>query len=326
MRLREHNILLSLWKWKLLSSAALADMWYPDCAVSTAYRKLWDLKQEGLICAVPIQRTDDRSSYVWSLTKKGFHSILADLPGLKAEGHKSETPYHDHLVTAIHLGEWLKEIPAQCALFSEQELRCLHVDQYPEWVPHTDIHRPDGYWRTTINGKGATIALEVELTRKSGSNYRGVGQFYSNRERLYRIIWVVPTKGLAFHIQKEIKSVAPEKYALHSFILLNDFLNYGWEAKFFLSRELDYPMRILFGMHGEKFSEKLNKPVCTTSLLNTLKSPHKSTASRVSRKIEMSDRVGYSTLPSPLDKNLSSTPSVSEILPSQNNTEGGPEQ
>lgn len=84
-------------------------------------------------------------------------------------GYKSENKEHDFWVTAIHLGDWLYQIPIGSALCSEQQLRRLHRDHYPEWVPKSTDHRPDGWWNINCgrpNNK-SLIALEVELSRKS---------------------------------------------------------------------------------------------------------------------------------------------------------------
>ncbi|MBI4403530.1 MAG: hypothetical protein HY537_05185 [Deltaproteobacteria bacterium] len=318
MNLLDKNICLSLWKWKLLSTAALTEMYFEHLAPCTAYKRLWSLKRGGLIQHVPVDWKKIDRRFLWALTRKGFNSIREFLPKLRNDAFRSETIDHDHLVSAIHIGEWLKGIPAGCALFSEQQLRCLYRDQYPDWVPNVDIHRPDGYWRTLVNGKRATVALEVELTRKSGPDYRGIGLFYSKRDKLFRVIWVVKTIATATHIQKEIRIVDSENYLIHDFILLTHFLEESWGAKIVMGRDEGLPMAALFCPR----EEKSRKYISSTFLLNTLKSPHMSKSCAFSSKIKTSEGVGSSTLLSPSPNESSVRPATNKPLNQTSNTKG----
>lgn len=322
MNFNEEQVLLSLWRWKLLSTAALTELHFPALSSYTAYCNLRIMEQKNLVHLIPVPGKKEKYSMLWALTIKGFREIQICLPDLKEAGYKSESVRHDRLVSAIHIGEWLKGIPPNCELFSEQELRRLHVDQYPTWVPKVDFHRPDGYWLTKIGEQSAVIALEVELTRKSGFAYRGTGQFYSNRKNVFRVIWVVPTMGLATHIQKEIKAVIPEGYLVHNFILLSDFTQHGWNAKFILGEEQGFPMASLLGLDGLK----LPKYIWSALLLDTKKSPHMSKSYSSLRKLLKSDRVGISNLLTPPTKNTSNATPVTPKLHTTTNSNGGQDQ
>ena len=319
MNFNEEQVLLSLWKWKLLSTAALTELHFRDIAPSTAYYNLWLMEKKNLIHLIPIPGKGTARAFMWTLSLKGFREIKECLPELKNDGYKSESIRHDYLVSAIHIGEWLGEIPIGCELFSEQELRTLHIDQYPDWVPKVDFHRPDGYWLTKIGDQSGVIALEVELTRKSGFAYRGTGQFYSNRKNVFRIIWVVPTPGLATHIQKEIKTVAPDGYLAHNFILLKDFEKNGWNAKFILGEEQGYPLKALLGFGSQTSA----KHVWSNVMLNTLKSPHRTQSYNGYLKLLKSDRVGTYNLLTPPSKNISNIAPITQKLHSTTNSNTG---
>jgi hypothetical protein len=89
-------------------------------------------------------------------------------------------------------------------VFSEQELRRVAIDQYPPWVPRTDGHRPDGYWRVPCLKEKILLALEVELTQKRDLDYSLLAQFYAEEKSIFRVIWVTRTLSLAKHIQSII--------------------------------------------------------------------------------------------------------------------------
>ena len=291
MNFIEQQVLLSLWRWKLLSTAAITEMHYRHLSPATAYFNLMEMCKKHFICAVPFP--GKASDFLWSLSPKGFGALREVLDSLREDGYKSETLRHDALVTAIHIGEWLKGTPDGCDLFSEQELRRKYFEHYPEWVPNMDIHRADGYWLTKIGDRSAVLALEVELTRKRRYSYRGIGGFYSHRKNVFRVIWVVSTMGLARHIQNEIKAVHPVGYLCHDFILLKDFLVNGWYARFVIGRENGLPLSLLLGCGDEKTT----KHVWSFFLLNTKKSPHRSHSYHAYRKLLNSDRVGTYNLP-----------------------------
>lgn len=307
MNFNEEQVLLSLWRWKVLSTATLTELHFSKVSPTTAYYHLSQMRKQNLIHLTPVPGSDS-SAFYWCLTVRGFREVLPSLPQLKDEGYKSESLKHDGLVSAIHLGDWVRGVPPDCAVFSEQELRRLHLDQYPSWVPAIDIHRPDGYWLTKIGGDRAVIALEVELTRKSGSQYRGIGTFYSNRKNVTRILWVVRTMGIIRHVQKEIKAVVSQRYLVHDFVLLKDYQQNGWNAKIILGEESGFSMGDLLSCSSIKSS----KYIWSILLQNTKKSPHMTKTYSSQRKFLNSDRVGSNTLLTP---SLNHTPTTTQTAP-----------
>lgn len=227
---RDKAILLALWKWKLLTTAAISVRFFPSRDPSRAYNRLLALKGHGLID----QRSDERGiNHHWTLTKSGYASIRSSLSDLKEDGFRTENPEHDAIVTAFHLGDWLLNPPDQVRFFSEQQLRRLELREYPEWVPKTENHRTDGYWGIPNNRSVTPIAIEVELARKSNREYEDIGYFYDEQEKVHRVLWVVLTKATADRIQANIDKAARRRARIHDFVILDDFRNQCWDALIF---------------------------------------------------------------------------------------------
>lgn len=226
----DNQCLQLLWRWKLLSTAALHMAAYRKRSAEGTYKRLLKLEQLKLIRATSATTGD---SYVWLLENLGFQLVLRTLPELVEVGYKAENKEHDFWVTAIHLGDWLCQAPPDRDLCSEQQLRRLHRDQYPDWVPRYVDHRPDGWWRI---GDGKTnseslIALEVELSRKSSAEYKTVGEFYSTIVMPYQVIWVVRQESDVDRIHRQIQSGSKSNAEEQSYLLLEHYFHSQWQSK-----------------------------------------------------------------------------------------------
>src|SRR3989344_7063606 len=120
---RDYKLLRYLWKWKVLSTSAIAKKFFPEAKSVSAYIRLLRLEKAGFIESIPI---DKRHFDVWAITAKGFRVIQSQLVDLAHQGFKSENPYHDYIATAFHLGEWLTNRPPYGKMFSEQQQRRIH--------------------------------------------------------------------------------------------------------------------------------------------------------------------------------------------------------
>lgn len=272
MNENDYKLLKTLWQWKCLTTAALTEIFYPKNAPSYCYRRLVRLRNAGLIEPCPIKEDSLGRSFVWGLTKKGFEIIRDGISDLKEVGFKSESIDHDLLVSAVHIGDWLFGAPDTCAVFTEQQLRRMHEEHYPNWVPRADGHRPDGYWRTLFNGQNGTIALEVERNRKSLDDYIQAAQFYANRSELFRVVWVTRLPGAAKLILEAARKVGGDAQGLHNIVMESDFRKLGWGAPIVMGRDIGKSMSHLLPSKRSK-SEQYIAP---TLLLNTMKSPHMS--------------------------------------------------
>jgi hypothetical protein len=266
---RDISLLHFLWRWKLLSTAALTEAFFHDRSPITAYVRLWHLREGNYI---QIVSESGGKAHYWSLAQKGFAAIQSLLPELAEAGFKSEYLRHDHLVTALHLGNWLLYRPKSADIFTEQELRRYHLDHYPEWLPRTTEHRPDGYWRIHRNGKWITIGLEVEVSLKRDRFYRQVAHFYDRHPDVYRVLWLTPTRGSASAIQKLLQSEVGPHSTIHDFITLKDFEDMGWHSPIMLGAEEGKPLCFLL----DPSLQTQSIPVWTRFLIDTRKCPHRS--------------------------------------------------
>lgn len=267
-------ILLYLWKWKIATTVMLAAKFYSNPRSEAAYRRLIRLEKAGFI---QTKASTSGDKFVWTLTKLGFNAMRGYLPPLREEGYRCENIGHDLTTNLVHLGDWIHKMPNGCGLFSEQQLRRFDLEEYPAWVPKTDRHRPDGYWRISHEGKDRVFALEVELSMKKKSEYGQVAYFYEGWKGIYRVLWVVASPSMAKAIDTEIKKSVGDSVNYHNFVEVSQFRKHGWRAK--VTRGMDT---------GKSIEEML---VHSTSTGNPLvdgacrfdgrKSPHKSAVCRV---------------------------------------------
>jgi len=233
---RDVAILFFLWKWKVTTTKAVAARFFYDSNPRNAYKRLVELANAGFIES----RADITGhKFVWLLTKRGFDVILPNLPPLREEGFGSEHIGHDLLSSAVLLGEFLQEQPDHIELLSEQELRRYHDSQLPNEIPKKELRRPDGYWFITNGNSAKVIALEVEISHKSESDYKSIGHFYNRAETVSQVIWVVQTIGLASRILTSFSQSTLEQRNIHSFILTQDFFTSGWSAQVVAGQNLN---------------------------------------------------------------------------------------
>lgn len=267
---RDIALLNALWKWKMLTAAAIWKGFFPDRNPQTSYARLWQLQLHKYI-----ERRSISSSgreFVWILSRKGFNSIKDYIPNLSECGYLSENIIHDHYVTAVHAGDWLIKRPEGIELFSEQELRRINPEAYPEWVPNSGLHRPDGYWHINLVGKNVLVALEIELCQKTSLRYSTPATFYQQSQNIFRVVWVVGSVSLGNRIKKQLELACPNAIGLHNFLLLNQFKKTGWDAPFFLGPESGRPLKDLLNGGSRHYPDKCR----ATDLLNGRKAPGRS--------------------------------------------------
>jgi hypothetical protein len=230
---KDRQILLDLWIWKFLTTAIIEGRYYPNSKGQGAYRRLKRLDRGGLINSL---YTNCGKHVFWTLTGAGFKIIRDSLGNLKEVGFKSEFPIHDFYCSAFHLGEWAYEKPSNVEFFSEQQLRRFHYNEYPDWVLQTDLHRPDGYWRIKDGPNQKIVAIEIELNQKSENENESVANFYNEEGKTFDVFWVVVSQKQAQKANSKISSVVGSEEHNHSFLLLSDFLKYGWNASFIIGK------------------------------------------------------------------------------------------
>lgn len=228
------GILSFLWQWKLATTATLAKKFYTHSSVEACYKRLQRLEKGRYVQSL-VSRNG--KGFVWALEKKGFQYLKDDLPELAEEGYLSESPGHDLIVLAAQLGCWIDGVPSGWQLFTEQQLRRFTKESYPEWVPRSKIHRPDGYWYYSNGSDSRLLAVEVELNQKALVDYETVGRFYRLDTKANQVIWITGKRANPSSIQEAIlKSIKP-KENIHSFISLDDFLKHHWQSKICIGKD-----------------------------------------------------------------------------------------
>jgi hypothetical protein len=201
---------------------------YPKGSPESTYKRLNELARSRYIQCLS-SRTG--TGGVWTLTDLGYASIKEELGELAVSGYKSESLSHDLLSMAAMTGEWLTEEPSGVALFSEQELRRIDPSHYPQWVPQTDEHRSDGYWRCPRLKENGSIALELERTPKSLKRYELVAEFYRDHKFVSGVLWVTPFQGATSRIAEKMRDYLGEESSRHWFVSLDEFTRLGWQSQ-----------------------------------------------------------------------------------------------
>jgi len=246
---KDKPVLHFIWCWKLATTACVFRRFWPEFkwTYSTTHYRLWLLKKRGLITAV---NNDSNQGRVWCLTQAGFNAIRPRLPLLVEEGFASENIGHDLWVQAAHLGEWLPRFSAaDVGLVTEQQMRRIHPEQLPGWMPNSKLHRPDGYWLLPDGSGGhRLVGLEVELSQKANAKYEVTGNFYNRWESISRVVWVVSGESLFRKILAQFNTGYSRFRDIHNLIVLDDFTQRGWDSEILLGPE-----------RGQKLNEFLNQ-------------------------------------------------------------------
>lgn len=266
---REVELLRFLWRWKVSTTAALTKAFFKNIAPVSAYKRIWELERDGYIIARP---NDRHGQFIWTLTHKGFDVIRPMLPELKEEGYQSENLGHDLVVTALHLGNYLNGVPKDVGVFSEQELRRFHIDFYPEWVPTSNPHRPDGYWSVPTGQPRAIIAIEVELSWKKFVQYEVIADFYASEPKIARVLWLTARPSMTASLHRKIVKALGHKAMNHDFVSYPSFQQNGWLAPVELGPEKGKTIAEILGNSGSTSGQ----PVDSKLILDTRKTPYKS--------------------------------------------------
>jgi len=279
---RDQKILKFLWRWRYASTSALAIKYFDSASKKRAYNRLNRLKHRGLLVQVHVPAFE---SSAWCLSGRGFAVIKETLPQLTNTHFLNQQHDHDFLVSAFHLGDWLKGVPEGAQLISEQQLKCIDNKLFPKWVPSIEMHRPDGYTKFESNdGQPEILAIEVEISRKAPSRYVKVRDFYDYYKSVSAVIWVVPNRAAATRIYKQLGCNNTGKHAPHNFLLLKDVLQCGWNAKVNLGRFSGTSYReVLATLLGEK-GVKSQWSDTSLEMLNLQICPVKTDSSKVSQK------------------------------------------
>ena len=224
---RDRAIMLYIWKWKIASTSSIHEAINRNSSAYSTYKILDRLEKNSMVeCRVNLSER----FHVWQLTELGFNAIQERLGELKEDGYLSENHRHDRLVQAFQLGEWATHQYPKVYFFSEQDLRRRAVENYPDWVPKSVDHRPDGYTRIVGRLKSYTMAYEVELSAKSLHKYEATLRFYQSARLVNRVLWLTDSSFTRETILRAKECIRDDSANFHVFVDLSDFVKNGWDA------------------------------------------------------------------------------------------------
>ena len=224
---RDCRILNYLWRWKVASTASVHEMINRPSSEYSTYKTLFRLEGAGFI----ISQNDYAGNFsVWTLSKQGFLIVKNKLSELSDDSFSSDNFEHDRLVQAFHLGEWATHQFPVAEFFTRQEIQRIDVMDYPDWVPKSKEHQPDGYTKISSADKTRLFAFEVELFAKRDSKYEAILQFYKHVRSINRVYWLVDSPRAQEQILKAKAAVNDESFNYHVFVDLADFKKNGWDA------------------------------------------------------------------------------------------------
>ncbi len=293
---RDYELLKFLWVWKLASTAVLRRRFFPNinCEIFP-YKKLRQIQKAGYLNQIAFLNGGYAGKYeklyVWALSKKGFSEIRVAMGNLKEDGYCSEYPQHDYLVSSIHLGEFLGNIPNDVRIFSENQLRRFPLHRYPAWVPKDAAHRPDGYWCIGAGHEQKIYALEVETSVKSISRYTQCASFYRRTKEIGRVFWYVESVGEAQSVQKALRSYDESRFQIHNFILLSDYVKSGWLAPIVIGGDRPQTLRDFLTVNTGNLPATTEQLVAHHAWLNPRIARVNSASSKKAQNIQNADSI-----------------------------------
>jgi len=296
---RDRSVLLFLWYWKVFTTTGLAAKFFSGSAI-VAYNRMLLLRDAGLVQCVGCDIGN--KNFVWTLNKSGFQYVRTFLPELKEEGYASEAPLHDLIAASVHLGEWLLKIPVGVNICTEQELRRLDSEMYPNWVSDLTGRRPDGLWQIPFGDAHKIFALEVELTRKNPKEYGPIAHFYEDQTKIARVFWLTGSFSQARRLHLAFQQETPNRFMKHNFLTFDDFRLHGWNAPIIFGFETGRPFKyaLTAGQALEnEVAKNLQGAFNAASLLDARKCPFSSTSSNPESRAEFLDSMALRPYPNP---------------------------
>lgn len=226
--IRDRAMIEFLWNHRVSSFRTIHKLFYHQSNARTCYNRLYKFRRYGFLS---VELDDGSLGKYWTLDKRGL-AFFAKENGrdLQPIGSRPQSFKHDHLSSAILLGEWYLKRPYGVTLITEQEI--LSSSQDIAGFLKTDSRRPDGLWQFEIGPVKKYLALEVELHAKSENDYIEIVKSYDNYYSLDKIIWIVRGQGLMEKIHRLSVKHSTFKASDHLFLSLDEVLKSLWQAKF----------------------------------------------------------------------------------------------
>lgn len=239
----ELETLKFLWRWKLANTLTLKTVVAPKRNIWKYYQLLRRLVIEGYIHDIADSHLQ---LSLFTLTKKGFQVISGGLNEQNQKRFQPQSVAHDYWATAFHLGEFVHGMPDNVELFSEQEINASETDCFPDWLPKSKVHIPDGY--TLIKKPGIEVlAIEVELSQKTMARYEEMIGFLDRQDEISRALWLCASERLIEKISQKIVSQKRIRPNMHNFVLLENFQKHGWQCPILWGDKTDATVRSVMG-------------------------------------------------------------------------------
>ncbi len=238
MYLRDVDLFLLLWKYRVLSTRAIWCALYDKVAIKTCYERLMKLAKANYIRCISV----GENGSAWTLSVNGFQAIRDVIPELKVPGYGSESPTHDLMVLVAAFGDHWPSLPAGVLLLSEEEIKRVPLEYLPDWYPVDLLRRPDGLWLVQDGIQSTCIAFEMETTKKTLSSYEIIARQYQDASTVSRVVWFVSTLNVAELLQSAFQNRAGSHDFKHSFVLISDLVSNSWDAPVILGRDSGFSL------------------------------------------------------------------------------------
>lgn len=241
----DYQLLFELWRWKFLTTNMIHELAYKPRSVSACYQRLNNLENNGYIEGFSSQ---DAKMRFWQLTSKGFSCLYFEGEIFAQKGFRSEHINHDFWVNVFHISLAKNFCDMDKSIFTEQELRRYEVESYPDWVPHTKRHRPDGWCvqKSATTGAVSLLSIEVEFNRKPKETYADLGLFYTENVNVETVLWLVKSTVEAKYILNSLGQKTDNVNQIHSFITIDQFIKDQWQSPIVVGKNAGQPARSLF--------------------------------------------------------------------------------
>lgn len=246
-----------LWHHRVASFRTLHRLFYSHYSVKSCYNRLYKFRKYNFLS---VKTAGEFFGRYWTLGDRGL-AFFANENGsaINAIGSRPQSFKHDHLSSAILLGDWYLGKPPLARLITEQMLLASNEDD--DKLLNLKDRRPDGLWEFKIGPERKYVALEVELHAKTESEYANIIAAHDIHYRLDKIIWVVRGSGLMQKIHKLVMEKAMFKSDGHLFLLLNEVENKMWQAKFKNDRYHGITLSQLLNSYlGKPFTPPMSSP------------------------------------------------------------------
>ena len=245
---RDKEIIYFIWRWKVMTTACIARIYYPGSKSKVAYERLRKLKNAGYL---ELYVCRENKNKLWVLTPKSFKVVQELYPEMKQKGFKSESPIHDICTNQVQIGVFDGIDRKSMEAITEQELRRLDSIDLPKNIPE-EGHRPDGYWK--VEGQNGTklVALELELSAKTKLQYTDIGYFYSFEDTIVSVIWAYQNQALAARICRIFNEIFGGEGHKNSFVSFQDFKIKNIETKITMGANAGQEMATIFENLGAR--------------------------------------------------------------------------